>query len=233
MSISRSWIAVSLVVGCLSCSLQAAVIHDYLLNNSYADSLGGPALTPNGGTLSAGGYTFAATQGLNLDSALTANQALAYTIDLFFDITSAGKYNKLLDFKNRTTDSGLYFDPSNHLNFFPATSGSATIANGQNVQVTLSRDTLGTVTGFFNGAQQFQFSDTSLLGTFSAANNRIWFFQDEGFQGAPGEYPSGTVTRITISSSVDLPSSGVPEPSTGVLLAVGVMAIAAFKFRKS
>src|SRR5262249_8472628 len=46
------------------------LIHDYELNNTYADSMGGPSLQPNGGTLSSGSYTFGANQGLTLNNAL-------------------------------------------------------------------------------------------------------------------------------------------------------------------
>jgi len=46
--------------------IHAAMIHNYDLNGSYADSLGGPSLVPvpNGGTLGATGYTFGPGQGL-------------------------------------------------------------------------------------------------------------------------------------------------------------------------
>ena len=52
---------------------KAALIHDYELNNSYADILGGPSLVPNGGTLEASGYTLAANQGLSLSNAIDPN----------------------------------------------------------------------------------------------------------------------------------------------------------------
>ena len=42
------------------------LIHDYELNGSFADALGGPSLTPNGGTLNATNYTFGPNQGLTL-----------------------------------------------------------------------------------------------------------------------------------------------------------------------
>src|SRR4029079_211665 len=41
----------------------ATLIHEYDLNNSFADNRGGPALVPNGGTLNATNYSFGPNQG--------------------------------------------------------------------------------------------------------------------------------------------------------------------------
>src|ERR1019366_2686015 len=83
------------------------LVHDYELNNSYADALGGPALVPTGGSLTATQYTWAnvpgANQGLTLTGGLpTVNN---YSIQMVFDFTQVppptGAYNRILDFKAR------------------------------------------------------------------------------------------------------------------------------------
>ena len=84
----------------------SAQTHVYTLNNTYADSNGGPSLVPNGstgtGTLSASGYNFTANQGLGLTNALT--NPGNYSISLTFSLTDISGYKKLIDFKNLASD---------------------------------------------------------------------------------------------------------------------------------
>src|SRR5262249_32305612 len=82
-----------------------AASHIYELNGSYADALGGPPLTPAGGTLGPSGYTFAEGQGPSLSSAVSPT---TYSLEMLFRIDDTSSYRKLLDFKNRTSDDGLY-----------------------------------------------------------------------------------------------------------------------------
>ena len=51
----------------------AAVSHIYELNNSLADSLGGPAAAGVNGSLNATGFTFNEGGGLSVSSAVDAN----------------------------------------------------------------------------------------------------------------------------------------------------------------
>ena len=64
--------------------------HLYELNNSYADSLAGPALSNFGGTLGATSYSFGADQGLFVDNAVGQD---VYTIDTSFVFDSASARN--------------------------------------------------------------------------------------------------------------------------------------------
>jgi hypothetical protein len=223
------------------------VTHIYELNGSYADTLGGPSLSPNGGTLTATDYQFGANQGLSLSNALV--DPADYSIELRFEFDATNGYRRILDFKNLTADQGLY-NLDTTLRYFPVTNGPAgAFANNVFADVVLTRDDVtDTVTGYVNGVQQFSFIDGGGDAVFSAANNIIWFFQDDNATG--GESSAGTVDRIRIyngdlsSSQVlalaqggtppGLPGSQVPEPGAVALLAgAGVTGLLALRRRIS
>src|SRR5438876_9468126 len=90
-------------------SLAGADTFTYELNGSLADS-GGPSLVSNGGTLGSTGYAFGVNEGLSLRGTRAFD---VYSIDIrfYFDNiigASAAPYQRILDFKNRQSDSGLY-----------------------------------------------------------------------------------------------------------------------------
>ena len=199
-----------------------AQTHVYTLNNTLADSNGGPSLVPNGstgtGALSASGYTFTANQGLGLSNALT--DPGNYSISLTFSLTDLLGYKKLIDFKNLVSDNGLYL-LNGQLDYYPtALTATTTVAANQSVTVNLTRNSATQlVTGSVNGVQQFSFTDTTNDAVFSTANGQINFFQDDNATGQ-NEAGPGTVTRITITGAP------VPEASAtvslGLLLALGM-----------
>jgi hypothetical protein len=80
----------------------------YELNGSLMDS-GGPSLVSQGGTLGSTGYAFGVNEGLSLPGTRAFD---VYSIDIRFyfnDVNaSLDGYQRILDFKNRTSDSGLY-----------------------------------------------------------------------------------------------------------------------------
>jgi hypothetical protein len=214
----------------------AALIHDYEFNGTLADSLGGPALTSNGGTINASSYSFAPDQGPSLSGWLAGNATAGnYTIDMSFSFDTLSGYRKIHDFKNLGSDNGLY-SLNGTLDFYPVATGpSATLSAGQLVRVDLTRDgTSGTVTGYVNGVQQFSFTDSSTYATFSTASpaNIINFFQDDTVTGGR-ESSSGVVDQIRIYDSALIASditalgdpkplgTAVPEPASFVLTGMG------------
>jgi hypothetical protein len=80
----------------------------FLDNNTLADANGGPSLVSYGGTLS-NGYYFGVNKGLGL-SGTGAFDVYSIDIHFYFDDVSASfnGYQRILDFQNRTSDSGLY-----------------------------------------------------------------------------------------------------------------------------
>lgn len=206
----------------------ATLTNDYLFQNTLADSLGGPSLVSLGGTLGSGIYTFGADQGLSLSGALPGNQDADYSIYLDFEFGTLGGYRKILDFKNLTSDNGLY-NLSTDLNYFDFSFGpNGAFTPGTFAQVVLTRDnSTGLVVGYVDGVQQISFTDTTSDAVFNAANNIINFFQDDDVTGGR-ESSSGSVTEIriydgalTASEVADL--SSVPEPTSLVLAGAGLL----------
>ncbi len=219
------------------------LIHDYQLNGTLADALGGPALVAAGGTLGGSGYTFAPNQGLSLSNGLAGNGN--YSIEMSFSFSTIGGYRKILDFKDRSSDIGLYALGSG-LNFYNLTGsiGSA-FANNVNVDVVLTRDSgTNVVTGYLNGVGTWSFVDTSSLAVFSGANDIVQFFKDD-FATGQGEASGGFADYIRIYdgaldrtqaqcvgnggsvANCGIPSQGgnnVPEPGTLALLGAAALA---------
>ena len=105
------------VVACISATMmllgvassaRANSFFYFLDNNTLADANGGPSLVSYGGTLS-NGYHFGVNTGLSL-SGTGAFDVYSVDIHFYFDNVSASfdGYQRILDFKNRTSDSGLY-----------------------------------------------------------------------------------------------------------------------------
>src|SRR5450755_2416140 len=75
----------------------ANLIHDYEFNGNLNDSLGGPALSPDGGTINGATYDFNAGQGLTLSSWLGGAATNGnWTIDLSFLFQDITGYRKII-----------------------------------------------------------------------------------------------------------------------------------------
>jgi fibronectin type 3 domain-containing protein len=173
----------------------ASLIHNYRINGSLADSLGGPSLVSGGGTVGPTAYTFGLDQGPMLSNAITADN---YSIEIVFTFNQVGGYRKIIDFADLSADAGLY-NLNSYLDFYPVTAGPGpVITAGTPVHVVLTRDSsTGTVTGYVGGTQQFSFTDSSNYAVFSGTNNIIHFFQDDNTTGQR-EASDGSVDFIRI-----------------------------------
>jgi hypothetical protein len=183
----------------------ASVIHIYEFNSSYTDSLGGPAIVATGpsGSLTATEYVFGTADGLSLSNGVNSAE---YSIEMLFHIDVADNgYVKFIDFKNLTSDNGLY-NYNTDLYFYNEVEGPpGVINNGTTVHVVLTRDAATKeVVGYVNGAQQITFTDSSDLAVFNATNNIINFFADDTTTSGR-EDSSGAVDRIRIYSGVLTP----------------------------
>ena len=211
----------------------ATLTHQYGLNNTLADSFGGSSLVANGGTLVAsGGYSFAANQGPSLSNAIDSSD---YSIALDFSFSNVSGYRKIIDFKNLTSDNGLYTNNGN-LDFYPIAGGSYTINPDTLAKVVLTRDGVtGQTTGYVNGAQQFTFTDSGSIATFDAASSIINFLQDDTVT-SRREASGGFLQDISIykgalsASEVTGLSTAVPEPFTIIGTLIG--GTAAIRMRK-
>ncbi len=144
----------------------------------------------------------------------------AYRIEFDVILTQLGRYNKLIDFKNRTLDEGFYVGPGNNLLFYNSL-GSGTSLLQENVLYTVALEKVGdSVRAFLNGVEQFNFTDS---GPATAMTDTLVLFADDTV--TTGEGAVGSVDAIRLYVAV------VPEPSSFALLAVvsGLVATGARK----
>lgn len=221
----------ALLLATVAVSAQVSVpppIREYLFAGNFSDTLGGADLQPQGGSVVGDAYVFAANQGLLLTD-LTLDPA-NYTIELSFKLDEPGGFQRLVDFKDRTSDTGLYALGSS-LNFFNlVTAAEADILSGQSLHLVVTRDgTTGQFSAFINGQARFSFTDTGGLAVISGANRELAFFRDDLSIG--GEAGSGAVDFIRfynqpmdsaqVLSLFQNGPTAVPEPSVAALLALG------------
>ena len=221
------------VIACISAimilpgaaSIAGADTFTYELNGSFADSNGGPSLVPNGGTLGPDsvtglrqGYTFGANTGLSLSGTGISD---AYSIDIrfYFDDVNASinTFQKILDFKNRASDSGLYSESGQLVLFASTGSGDPhegsqvhDFTNGTIADLLVTRNASGLFSAFVNGHFAFSVIDTNGATTFSGPGNIINFFMDDLVSFAP-EAGTGFVDRIQVTT----PAAAVPGPIAG------------------
>jgi hypothetical protein len=220
------------VIGCISAtllvgaaSIAAADTFTYELNGSYAESNGGPSLVPYGGVLGPDsttglriGYNFGTQQGLSL-SGIDISDAYSIFVRFYFDDVNASfnTFQKILDFKNQTSDSGLY-SLSGSLQLF-ATTGSGdphagtvghVLANGLIADLLVIRNASGLFSAFVNQQLAFSVMDTNGATTFSGPDKIMYFFMDDLLSN-PSETGTGFIDRIQVTT----PAATVPGPVAG------------------
>lgn len=187
---------------------KAAVVANYQFQNTLSSTIASaPDLVPfvlgSYSSASIGGtpttvYNFGKQQGLSLDA--TGLISDNYTIAALFSFDDISYYRKILDFKNLTSDTGLY-TIGGQLNFYNEASGGPTVGPGTFFEVVLTRDSSNALmTAYFDGTPVFSFSDSSSLGVISAAN-LLNIFQDDAATGG-NESSSGSVAGLRIFDNV-------------------------------
>jgi hypothetical protein len=179
---------------------------DYRFQGNLASSVAGaPALTNFGAGngfitdsingVSAPALAFPLGGGVTLPTATTIVPGNTYSIAMLVRLGAVSGYRKYVDFKNRTSDNGVYVLDGN-LNFYNfATGAGAPIGAGAYRTIVVTRDAGGTVVGYVNGAQALSFADTGGAGLVDAANVLNFFFDDSV---TSGEQSDGAVARIQV-----------------------------------
>jgi PEP-CTERM motif len=214
------------VVALSTVPAQAALIGDYRLDGSIVNETGLPyALSNNGGVLGSNGITFGVGQGPSITGFSNTG---VYSIEVAFSLDQLSGYRRLLDFKNRTSDTGLY-SLSRSTNFYNVAS-SATIdfAPGVLARLVLTRDATGNTVAYVGNTATLSFLDSGNLATINSVLN---FFNDDNSVG--GEQSSGFVdyiriydTALTANEVAGLTPPGavggaVPEPATWAMMLLG------------
>jgi hypothetical protein len=220
------------VIACISATIMLAGVASsaransffyFLDNNTLADANGGPSLVSYGGTLGSTGYAFGVNEGLSL-SGTGAFDVYSIDIHFYFDNVSASfnGYQRILDFRNRTSDSGLY-DLNGSLQLFAAGGGPDPTAlsaghvftNGMMVDLLVTRDASGLFSAYVNGNLAFSVMDTDGSTRFSGPGNIMYFFMDDfvsltNYPNLP-EAGTGLVDFIQVTT----PAAAVPGPVAG------------------
>ncbi len=189
-------------------------LHQYSLNNTFADDEGGPLLAGSGGTFVAGGYQFGANQGLTGVGIVPQN---VYTIDLEFAFADLGGWRKIIDYEGLTLDSGFYtYDGALQYVIVPGSDFLTTIPTfvvNAVTRVTLTRDASNLVVAYITAspvmaarasnaappastpATSFMFTDPTRVAALTGTT--VSFFIDDAATGG-GEAAAGIVRRIRI-----------------------------------
>jgi hypothetical protein len=215
-------ISATIMLAGVACSARANSFFYFLDNNTLADANGGPSLVSYGGTLS-NGYTFGVQQGLSLSGTGIFD---VYSIDIHFffnDVNASfNGYERILDFKNRTSDSGLYSHNGGLVLFASTGSGDPSagsagqvFTNGTMADLLVTRNASGLLSAYVNGNLAFSVMDMDGATGFSGPDNIMYFFIDDfqslmNFPTTP-EAGAGFVDFIQVIT----PAAGVPGPVAG------------------
>ena len=142
---------------------KAAVVANYQFQNTLSSTIpSAPDLVPfvlgSYSSVGIGGtpttvYNFGKQQGLSLDATgLISNN---YTIAALFSFDDISGYRKILDFKNLTSDTGLY-TLGGQLNFYNEAIGGPTVGPGTFFEAVLTRDSsTALMTAYLDGTPVF------------------------------------------------------------------------------
>jgi hypothetical protein len=148
----------------------------------------------------------------------------SYTIAVLFGFDTVkgpeiiNPYERIVDFKNQTSDFGLYVARA-QLSFYNAAAGASDPAPFRpNVyaQAILTRDSATKeVVGYVNGVEQFRVTDSTDIGVVSP-DNVVRFFKDDVVPPFPGEESGGAVARIRLwdgpLSAAEVAAIDAPPP---------------------
>lgn len=203
----------------------ADIIHNYEFSGNLSDSIGGVTLIPNGGTVTSSEYQFLANQGLALQSPRALK---SYTLAMRFRFSEVSGFRKAVDFKNLTSDNGLYVSTA-RLELYGVSGagpGGAFAANVFSVLALTRNDSTKNVIGYVNGIKQWEFTDNGEVAVpdITSGVSTFQFFKDDGLS---SEASAGVVDWIKVYdaplSMADIAglSTSVPEP--GVVMICGLV----------
>jgi hypothetical protein len=179
---------------------QQAYKYDFL--NSLTESGGsGPSLNPLGtavytseslpvSCLSRPVYSFIQNDGLQFDNGAAGNfLGTAYSIEMYFRFTNNSGFFRIIDFKNRTSDLGLYGTATQVQFFDELTVNNSAFGSNTYVHLVLTRNSVTEeVNIYINGTPIGSFIDASDK-ALPSVDNVINFFRDDivfGNEAQPG-----------------------------------------------
>lgn len=212
----------------------AALVHQYELNGNLKDKKGGSDLVSFGAVPGSGAYAFDRNDGLGLDHALGS----VYSIDMEFKLAHDDRtYQRILNFQFATSDHGLYVSGDRFCFYRGNCSYFGSFDPGQDIRLTVTRDSSALVTFYQNGTSLFSFQDTNgkggqtdLADVIEAGKpprvRLLSFFKDDS---VGGEFATGSVDFIHVYNHAlsqqevaELDTAEVPEPASLGLIGAGL-----------
>jgi hypothetical protein len=204
----------------------ATLVADYRFNDTRGSSVGSPPALTDIDTDPAADNVFATEavggsqrrvlrfpQGNGLQASTgDVIPISSYTIVVLFRFDAVGGYRRIIDFKNGSSDTGLY-SLNGNLNFFGSAGGTGnpitpSSAGDPYHEVVLTRDNAGEVVGYVNGTEQLRFDDAAGAAVIHPGRT-LRFFKDD--DSVSGEESAGAVAAIRL---YDGPIAG-PPPELG------------------
>jgi PKD repeat protein len=145
-------------------------------------------------------YGFTQNSGIQFDNAAAGNFiGDGYSIELYFQFLNNTGFKRIIDFKNQSSDSGLYSTPTT-IDFYNEISvGTSAIVTNQYVHLVLTREAANDeVNIYLDGALVGSFIDDSDVALLDASNV-LNFFQDDLVFG--GEAQPGRIALLRIHDS--------------------------------
>ncbi len=222
------------------------LLHQYRLNSSLADDLGGDSLTAHGGRSLYYGYSFDPNQGLSLsNSGISDDWSIAIDF-LFHDPTHGGVgWSKILDTQDLSSDWGIYTGWDGELEVYadPNHSGSPVTLRPMTLStlVITRNSSTNYVKAYLDGELQNSALDTN--GGLISSGPLHFFMDDLLTLATLNEATSGYVDSIRIWNGVlsgqdiaqleELDPPQIPEPASLLLVGSGLAAAGARRLRTS
>ncbi len=194
------------------------VVYTYKFDGNFNEHTGlTPALQPIGtGNFATemlpcgqtrGVYNFDFNCGVLFDNSLAATPIGAeHTIELYFKFQNLSGWRRIVDYKNRTSDTGPYAY-SGYIQFYNVvTSGAFTFAPNVYAHVVLTRSNTNPFpyNMYVDGVLRATFNDATALGVMDA-NNLLRFFQDDLV--VQNEASAGTIALMRLYNYVVTPAA--------------------------
>jgi hypothetical protein len=238
-------LAVAIFAGITAPNAAAALVSVYTLDTDFSDSLGfsGNLVEFNNSSSSFGGgawsWTATTNPGGGLIMDVPASISSVYSISLRmsldrFYVGSLDAYVKLIDFKDRTSDNGLYLF-ENQISFFGSDSEylGGTLTTNTDFDILLTRSASNEVNVYLDASATpiISFTDTAedAVPTLVGGTSRFRLFHDDAYfsSSQQDEWSTGSVDEIRLWNTT------VPEPSTTTLLIGGCGSLLLFRRRKT
>jgi OmpA-OmpF porin, OOP family len=203
-----AFVGVAVAVLTVAACVPSGPTADYRFQDSKASSVGSPPVLEMIGPgidsfatevvdgTSRRVWRFTSTAGIRAVGVSPEVSPTVYSMAVLFRFETTSGYRRIFDVEAGRSEYGLYL-LDGRLSFYPrATAPAASTTPGAWVQVVLTRDSIGTVTGYVNGVQQLRFTDST--GDAVIEYDELRWFWDNAVGCCTHESSGGAAARIRL-----------------------------------